>query len=109
MDTVRCPRCSSLSEGKARRLQRGGFARCPNCNVGIRYESELLRENVDPISTYIPESCSVSPKTGRILCSHRVYKSGRFISYLFRKLSGHPNPKGQSRRRGTLKRDLTEL
>lgn len=109
MDTVICPRCSSYSKGQARRFQRGGFARCPNCNIGIEYESDLLKHNVKPKLTYVPESCSVSPKTGRILCPHTVYKCGRFVSYFFRMMGGHPNPKGQSRRRGTLKKDLREL
>lgn len=81
MGKIKCPRCSCESKGVPYLYQVKGYARCPSCGVGIEYSSSFLKRNIKPNSWYIPDGCSVSPKTGNVLCSHRVYKSGRFVSY----------------------------
>lgn len=109
MSIVLCPRCSQESKGKAYRYQQGGYARCPYCNVGIEYSSMLFKQNIEPVRSYIPQGCSISPKTNNILCGHRVHKCGRFISYFFKKLSRDPNPWSQSKRKGTLQKSLRKI
>jgi hypothetical protein len=106
MGKIKCPRCSCESKGVPYLYQVKGYARCPSCGVGIEYSSNFLKRNIKANSWYIPDGCSVSPKTGNVLCSHRVYKSGRFVSYFFKQLVRHPNPNSQSKREGTLKRAL---
>jgi len=109
MNSITCPRCSNRSQGIPYRYQISGYARCPYCNSGIVYTSEFLKTSMEEESSYIPEGCSVSPKSNRIISGNRIHKSGRFISYFFKRLFNHPNPKSQAKRKGTLKGSLQKL
>lgn len=64
MPTFPCPRCSSVNEYK-RMPYSSGYDRCSTCNVALEWENDDGEIRITDY--FVPDWCTVSPKSNRVL------------------------------------------
>lgn len=114
MGSFVCPECGHEQSKTPYYLHTSCFTRCENsdCLMGLEFSSSFLENDLEFKRTYVPVGSTQSPKTGRVLDSHRGYKASRTIIKLASKFQ-LPYSKEQllrhRRREGSMKEDWSSF